>query len=221
MHQTCEILLVVCGCTIAGTLNEYLNRPPTQQGPRKNNTNEEATPTPLSLTETLPRPKSSRRTWKSSRTFQQPDGKREQQCALRYSLLSILRPRGGGISIPSCQVDWLTGERFSTTTGHGGTIQLVLGHMITSFCGNGRPRYEWPGRQWHSLPALSRHSTHWSPPEKATSWQLLSLERQTLLLCDLVTWLLFSRCTVALGRAAKKTPSAIGLALQHLLESRT
>ena len=38
---------------------------------------------------------------------------------------------------------------------------------------------------------------------------------------DLVTWLLLSRCTVALGRAAKKTPSAIELALQHLLESRT
>ena len=97
--------------------------------------------------------------------------------------------------------------------GYNTSCVLVLGHMITSFCGNGRPRYGWPGRQWHSLPALSRHSTHWSPPEKATSWQLLSLERQTLLLCDLVTWLLFSRCTVALGRAAKKTPSAIGLAL--------
>ena len=64
--------------------------------------------------------------------------------------------------------------------GYNTSCVLVLGHMITSFCGNGRPRYEWPERQWHSLPILSRHSTHWSPPEKATSWQLLSLERQTL-----------------------------------------
>ena len=31
MQHTCEILLVVCGCTIAGTLNKYFNRPPRPQ----------------------------------------------------------------------------------------------------------------------------------------------------------------------------------------------